>query len=97
MSNISGKNSPIHEDDGPLIRVYEEKLGSFIGVLSAFLVERKYLEMMDGGKSKLDLSSALEMSRGILDDVCVLVGPVKAQQLTEEFEKITEEYFKEEE
>jgi hypothetical protein len=85
----------IHGPDGPLISVYEEKLSTLIGVLSAFIVEKKYSETMNGGRERLDLDSALEMSKGILDDVSLLVGPVRAHQLSMEFERITEEYFKE--
>jgi hypothetical protein len=83
--------------DGPLISVYEEKLGSLIGILSEFIVERKYAEIMKNGKDRLDLSSALDMSKGIMDEVSVLVGPARAYTLSKEFEKITEEFFKEEE
>ncbi len=95
---MNGENrdlSVINGPDGPLISVYEEKLSTLIGVLSAFIVERKYSETMNSGKKRLDLISALEMSKGILEEVSLLVGPVKAHKLSEEFEKITEEYFKE--
>ena len=94
---ISGGGVYPEKDDTlhPLVHIYEERIGSMIGKISKYIVERNYSETMKANNGDLDLESALEMSKGILDEVSILVGPSKMGILTEDLEELTKKYFKE--
>ncbi len=73
---------------------YEEKICTFIGILSKFIVEKQFSESMRNGND-IDLETALEISSSILNKVSVLVGPSLTDELTNDLKDITIEYFQE--
>ena len=79
----------------PIVMVYEEKLGSLIGVLSKFIVEKSYSQVTDNGHEKLDLETARSMCSFILEEATILLGPKRTEELDEEFNRIIEDHFKE--
>ncbi|MGA1872203.1 MAG: hypothetical protein ACMUHY_00900 [Thermoplasmatota archaeon] len=79
----------------PMVVEMEGLLENLIGVLSRFIVERSYMEVTGGGSLVLDHESANSMCESILEETSLLVGPRRANELNEQFERMIGSYFKE--
>jgi hypothetical protein len=95
MNASVGRNMVQRGSQNLLVLELERKLGSLIGNLSKFIVERSYTEITRNGHEELDLENARSMCSSIIDEANILLGPKKAKELNMEFERIIEGYFKE--
>lgn len=95
MTGATGRRMHLIGPGDPLVNELETRLGTLIGVLSKFIVEKRYSEVTDNGHDPLDLRSAQSMCSSIIEEATILLGPKRTEELNEEFGKIIEDYFKE--
>jgi hypothetical protein len=78
-----------------LVSEFENRLGDLVGVLSKFIIDKSISEATHEGHEQLDLEEARSLCSSIIDEANILLGPKRAKELNDEFEKIIKEYFKE--
>jgi hypothetical protein len=95
MTGATGRRMHLVGPGDPLVMELEDKLGSLIGVLSKYIVEKSYSEITDNGHEQLDMESARSMCSSIIEEAFVLLGPKRTQELNKEFDRIISDHFKE--
>jgi hypothetical protein len=95
MIGSTGRRMELDGPGDPLVMELEKKLGSLVGVLSKYIVERSYSQVTDNGHDQLDLESARNMCKSIIEEATILLGPKRTEELDKEFRKIIIDYFEE--
>lgn len=95
MSERIGRKMHLMGPGNPLVSELEQKLGTLVGILSKFIIERSYSEITNNGNEELDLEHARSMCSSIIEEANILLGPRGTKELTKEFDKIINDYFKE--
>jgi len=74
---------------------YEKKLNPLMGVLSRFIIKKEYEKISHRERINVDENTLVSISRSILDNVSILIGPKKTDELEEEIRIINREYLEE--
>ena len=75
MIGSTGSRMQLEGPGDPLVMELEKRLGSLIGVLSKYIVERSYSQVTGNGHDRLDLESARSMCSSIIEEATILLGP----------------------
>ncbi|MFW3146886.1 MAG: hypothetical protein ACMUIE_08765 [Thermoplasmatota archaeon] len=95
MRQFTGHLKERERTEHPLIKEYNQRLGSLVGVLSRFIIDRAYNRSTMRGTLTLDSERSLEMIENIDNEAEVLVGPLRAKRLKQDLIKITKDFYEE--
>jgi hypothetical protein len=95
MNDPIGRNMRLAGSKDPLVSKFENRLGDLVGILSKFIIDKSLPHEAYDGREQLDLEQARRVCSSIIDEANILLGPKRAKELNDEFEKIIKEYFKE--
>lgn len=96
MADPASEEASSEDRVSGLLSDYQEKMTPLIGVLSRFIVEKEYRAVKNHNNGEMDPDTLDNISRSIIDDLSVLVGPKKAREIGEEIDNINRKYLRKE-